>query len=122
MTGRIYDKHQSNTFLTKRKIVILVIAFILVLLAGFGPLSGIFQSGSSFVEANHQLTDMKYKVIQIEEGDSLWSIAKENIDPGFSDIYEYIREIRRCNQLDSDRITSGNYLMIPYYEDMIATR
>lgn len=117
-SNRNYRKNQRGSFISRRKVVIMAVVFVLILLAGFGPLSGIMQSGSSVVEANHQLSDMKYRVIQIEEGDSLWSIAKENMDPGFSDINEYIREVRRCNQLDSDTITAGNYLMVPYYEDL----
>lgn len=117
-SNRNHRKNQRGSFISRRKVVIMAAVFVLILLAGFGPLSGIMQSGSSVVEANHQLSDMKYRVIQIEEGDSLWSIAKENMDPGFSDINEYIREVRRCNQLDSDTITAGNYLMVPYYEDL----
>lgn len=101
-----------------KKVIIFSVVFVIILLAGLGPLSGIFQSRSSVVEANHPISELKYKVIQIEEGDSLWSIAEENMDPGFSDIHDYILEVKRCNQLDSDNITSGNYLMIPYYEDL----
>lgn len=68
------------------------------------------------VYAEEHLSDIQYKVIEIEYGDTLWNIAKENMSPGYSDINEYIDEIKECNQLSSDRINSGNYLMIPYYE------
>lgn len=101
-----------------RYIFISVVILFLLLLIGFGPLSGLFQAETTVVEANQQLSGMKYKVIQIEKGDSLWSIAKDNMSPGFSDIYEYIYEIKECNQLESDCIISGNYLMVPYYEDI----
>ena len=79
-------------------------------------LSGMTPSGMSVVEANQQLGELQYRIIEIQKGDSLWSIAKENMNPGFNDIFDYIREVKRCNQLDSDKITAGNYLMIPYYE------
>ena len=127
MTGRAYMNNKSNKnyrknqgglFFTKNKAIIMAVIFVLVMLVGFGPLSRFFQPGSSVVEANHQLSDMKYKIVQIEEGDSLWTIAQDNMDPGFSDINEYIREVKRCNQMDSDTITAGNYLMVPYYEDL----
>ena len=55
-------------------------------------------------------------IYAVQPKDSLWSIAKENMNPGFDDIYDYIHEVRRCNQLSTDQITAGNYLMIPYYE------
>ena len=38
-------------------------------------------SGAPVVEANQQLGDIQYKVIEIEKGDSLWSIAKANMNP-----------------------------------------
>ena len=120
-TGKYNQRNTKKSFFSKRKMIILALLFVLILFAGFGPLSSVFQSESSVVEANHQLTEMRYKVVQIEEGDSLWNIAKNNMNPGFSDIHEYIYEIKRCNQLDSDIITTGNYLMIPYYEDLSST-
>lgn len=57
-----------------------------------------------------------YTGIQVEEGDSLWSIAKEYISEEYDDIQEYIDEVKRVNQLKSDRIYVGKYLIIPYYE------
>lgn len=73
-------------------------------------------SNVSVVKADQQLGDIQYKIIEIQSGDSLWSIAKANMSPGFSDIYAYIDEIKRCNQLESDLITAGHYLLIPYYD------
>ena len=59
------------------------------------------------------------KVVEIKNGDSLWSIAKENMDntndSGFINIYQYIHEIKRCNNMKSNQINAGCYLMVPYY-------
>ena len=99
-----------------RRLLLLFIISILLLLVGVGFFSGMMPSGVSVVEANQQMGDVQYKVIEIQKGDSLWSIAEDHMNPGFDDIYDYIRELKRCNQLDSDKITAGNYLMIPYYE------
>ena len=87
----------------------LLILSALLLFAGVSIFSGLLPSGASVVEANQQLSDRQYKVIRIERGDSLWSIAKENMNPGFDDIYDYIHEVRRCNQLSTDQITAGYY-------------
>ena len=63
--------------------------------------------------------DIQYKVVEIKNGDSLWSIAKENMDntndSGFINIYQYIHEIKRCNNMKSNQINAGCYLMVPYY-------
>ena len=98
------------------RIILLLTVSAVLLLTGMFFFSGLSPAGSAVVEANQQLGEVQYKVIEIESGDSLWDIAEENMNPGFDSIFDYIREIKRCNQLQSDRITSGSYLMIPYYE------
>lgn len=98
------------------KLIFLIAVSAMLLFAGIVFFSGMTPSGMSVVEANQQFGELQYRIIEIQKGDSLWSIAKENMNPGFNDIFDYIREVKRCNQLDSDKITAGNYLMIPYYE------
>lgn len=102
-----------------RSLLLFFIISALLLIAGFGFFADMMPSGASVVEANQQMGDIQYKVIEIQKGDSLWSIAKDNMNPGFDNIFDYIHELRRCNQLDSDKITAGNYLMIPYYEQSV---
>ncbi len=57
-----------------------------------------------------------YKSIEIQPGDSLWSIAEENLDAHYTSTDEYIEEIRQINHLQSDLIHSGRYLTIVYYK------
>ena len=75
--------------------------------------------GDRVVKAQESANDIQYKVVEIKNGDSLWSIAKENMDntndSGFINIYQYIHEIKRCNNLKSNQINAGCYLMVPYY-------
>ena len=70
-------------------------------------------------KAQESANDIQYKVVEIKNGDSLWSIAKENMDntndSGFINIYQYIHEIKRCNNMKSNQINAGCYLMVPYY-------
>lgn len=57
-----------------------------------------------------------YKSIEIAKGDTLWSIAKENIDTNhYKNVHEYVDEIKAMNAMKSDHIISGNYIVIPYY-------
>ena len=50
--------------------------------------------GDRVVKAQESANDIQYKVVEIKDGDSLWSIAKENMDntndSGFINIYQYI--------------------------------
>lgn len=67
------------------------------------------------VEVSH-----KYKyftIIEVGEGESLWTIAKEYLPEGYS-INEYINELRQMNSLSSDKIYSGSELCITYYSNI----
>ena len=75
--------------------------------------------GDRVVKAQESANDIQYKVVEIKGGDILWSIAKENMDntndSGFINIYQYIHEIKRCNNMKSNQVNAGCYLMVPYY-------
>ena len=75
--------------------------------------------GDRVVKAQESANDIQYKVVEIKDGDSLLSIAKENMDntndSGFINIYQYIHEIKRCNNMKSNQVNAGCYLMVPYY-------
>ena len=76
--------------------------------------------GQKFVAAHedgYSLTEYRkyYKSITLEEGDSLWSIAKEYCNEDLQSIDSYIEEIRELNQLKSDTIHEGHGLTIAYY-------
>ena len=77
--------------------------------------------GDRVVKAQEPISDIQYKVVEVKDGDSLWSIAKENMSAkedyaGFTDIYQYVHEIKKCNNMKSDQVNAGCYLMIPYYD------
>lgn len=57
-----------------------------------------------------------YTTIQVEEGDSLWSIAETYYSPDYSDYNEYIAEVKSINNMNNDNIKKGSYLVIPYYK------
>ena len=88
----------------------------LVMTAGIFGTYHMMHSDMVMVYADEHLSDLQYKIVEIKEGDSLWSIAKENMNPGFHDVNEYIEEVKTCNQLSSDKLYAGSYLMVPYYE------
>lgn len=53
--------------------------------------------------------------VKINEGDTLWSLAKEYYTDDYRDLNAYIDEIMLSNNLTSDTIHEGRYLVIPYY-------
>lgn len=54
--------------------------------------------------------------VSVQEGDCIWSIASEYYSDEFGSIQEYIKEIKKTNNLSGDRIYYGYSLLIPYYE------
>ena len=122
-TARIYDfselqrKKRQRELREKRPFFITGVVLIISLLC----ISFFLYFGDSVVEAQEPTTDIQYKVVEIKAGDSLWSIPKENMSDelnhsGFTDIYQYIHEIKKCNNMKSNQINAGCYLMVPYYK------
>lgn len=57
-----------------------------------------------------------YKSIQIREGDSLWAIAEQYKESSSMTTHEYVDCLIRMNSLKSDKIHSGQYLTVVYYQ------
>ncbi len=57
-----------------------------------------------------------YKSIEIQRGDSLWSIANEYMTDDYGSVQEYIDELKQINSLYSDTIHEGQSLMVAYYD------
>lgn len=55
-----------------------------------------------------------YKSITIEEGDSLWEIAREYSDGTKLSVKEYVKELKQMNGLKEDTIHAGNHLTVMY--------
>ena len=55
--------------------------------------------------------------VEIQDGDTLWSIAKAHMTDEYSNINDYIEEIKFSNGLSSDIIHAGNHIIVPYYAD-----
>lgn len=66
-------------------------------------------------ESAMQNTELSYKSVHITSNDTLWSIARENYTKEQGSMKEYIKEIKRCNSLSSDRINAGSSIIVPVY-------
>ena len=71
---------------------------------------------SKIAYANPEEMVRSYKTIEIQWGDSLWSIAEDYYCESRETIHEYISLVKQCNSLYDDKITAGCYLVIPYYK------
>lgn len=81
-----------------------------------GVLVGSSISASGRSKASDDQVSFKYYTsIEIEQGDSLWTIACEHMSHEYASVQDYIDEVKVLNNLKSDDIHSGQYLTIPYY-------
>lgn len=77
-----------------------------------------FSAGSFLSNAKDYNTVTEYKYyasIPVEEGDTLWSIAKAHMGAHYDSVEDYIKELRQINSLNGEQITTGMYLVVPYY-------
>lgn len=100
----------------RRRLIMCFLTFVLVT---------VFSAAFFGFRARAQENDMKndgkqgykyYKSITVEGGDTLWHYAQEYGDQHYyEDCNAYIREVKNINSLQSDQITAGCHLILPYY-------
>lgn len=76
--------------------------------------SAFFVSAKEKDMTDHGSSYVYYKSIKIEKGDTLWDIANENLPEKYNSTEEYVKVIKEINGLSSDKVYSGENLMIMY--------
>ena len=69
------------------------------------------------VEESSETYNRYYTELEVQSGDTLWSIAKEYSKNSGMEIREYIREIKHMNRMISDDLIAGDSLTIVYFAD-----
>lgn len=60
-----------------------------------------------------------YTSIQIQDGDSLWSIAEKYRTHSGKSAAEYVCDLKEMNSLSDDTIHAGHYLAVYYYDSAV---
>ena len=103
-----------KTVARKKKIILSCTVISLLFIAVY--------SSVRFVNVNANNTEKNpiykyYTSYEIRPGDTLTSIAQEHTVNSNVSVNEYIAEVKKNNNLTTDKITSGNYLVISYYSN-----
>lgn len=111
---RSYRKHSANAVV---RFIFGVSAVLIIIGCSFG--FGSFFS-SAHGSAEEEPVEYKYyKSIEIQEGDTLWSIAERYMGSEYESVYDYMDELAEVNHIKAselDNLRKGDYLMITYYE------
>ncbi len=77
------------------------------------------KQGSEAESRSNRVDDViSYESVLICRGDTLWSIARENLSNATNaEIQDYVEEIISLNRLSTTSIHTGNYILIPKYEE-----
>ena len=86
-------------------LLLVAAAFTVILL-----LNGTVRSNAQSTERNKLVTS-----VYVERGDILWDIASKYYTKDCGSMKDYIKEIKRTNNIDSDTIYYGYSILIPYY-------
>ena len=110
---------RANESLRKRESVVrkqrALIVAVIVLLVSLGVLFGTSMNALASSKADVSSLNKYYTSIEIKSGDTLWSIADENINNLNVSKAEYIREVCSLNDISEDEIHAGDFIVIPYY-------
>lgn len=102
---------EAISFYRRRLIQLLLIAIVLTFI--FGSI-GVHADPIDTACNEEELT---YKVITVEQGDTLWDIADTWFESTGDNIHTYISNIQDMNHLHGDHLQEGQLLMI-YHGDL----
>lgn len=91
-----------------KRMLLLVGTLILILLCSF-TLSTL--ATARHAQAAQRGAQTTYESVRISGGDSLWSIARKY--RGTKDTAAFVAELKTVNDLSSDRIQAGSYILVP---------
>ena len=95
-----------------KKTLVLFIVSVIVISCFFGKTLVMANA-----EENHPPRYRYYTNIEIQEGDTLWTIAEQYCENSGMDVREYVRELQKMNQLSNDHILAGDSLPVVYFTD-----
>lgn len=108
---RIYSNRIRRSQEIRRNIFLCMITALLVILLAITLNSFLSNAKSSDGPTFYKY----YTSIEVQSGDTLWSIAQNYKGEHYKNAQEYIREVMQMNALRNDQLVTGQHLIVPYY-------
>lgn len=102
---------KRSRMIKRRRLLFIRIVFVLVVLL-------LLKAFVFKVSAKETTPKAKYYTsVLVMQGDTVNSIGSRYISSEYSDIEEYVDEVRQMNYLSYDcQIHTGDYIVVPYYD------
>ena len=114
-SSRVHSGDVSRRIVVRRqKIALVSVAFIALAIIICTFLSGAVRTQA----APSEISCKYYTSIEVQSGDTLWSIASDHITEEYRDMNAYIDEVCSINKISQNEIHAGQYLTIPYYSSI----
>lgn len=105
-------KKRKSGILRKLSFTIITAVFVTIIALSVFSLSAKAKSTQGADDYKYYTSHM------IMPGESLWSIAQENIDyVHYESVQNYIEEINFINGMANSELQIGDYILIPYFSD-----
>ena len=103
----------------RARLILLVMVFALVLMAGILKGTRLIYAFAYTTEAPVEENVKCYRSVMIYLGDTVYSVAEENMGDGYDSVAAYAKEIVRINHIDIDTaLIPGKYLVVPYFKPL----
>jgi len=112
MKGR-HKNNNRRAALRLRKAFFAIIAFAIIT-----GISGYFGSFLTSAHGNPE-EEICYISIEIQPGDTLWSIAEEYMPDEYGSIESYIKELKDLNSLVTSDIHAEHHLLVAVYKNTL---
>lgn len=111
---QMISKRKRSAQVLQQKVMLIIAAIALIILCSsvFGGLLTSAHGSRSEEPVNYKY----YKSIEIESGDTLWSIAETYMTDEYSSVGDYVEELKSINSLSSEEIHEDQYLTVAYYD------
>ncbi|MGO5052306.1 LysM peptidoglycan-binding domain-containing protein [Lachnospiraceae bacterium LCP25S3_G4] len=110
--GYIMGKEERENRVFHEKLLITI--SILLLIVIFNILLNGFSSSAHDINMVQESDYIYYKSIELNEGDTLWSIAEKYTNGEYHSILNYIADLKEINNLKNDDIKAGQLLTVAY--------
>ena len=109
----------NNSITGRMRLILLTLVFALVLMAGILKGTRLIYA-FAYTERTPVEENVKcYRSVMIYLGDTVYSVAEENIGDGYDSVAAYAKEVARINHIDTDTVLiPGNYLVVPYFKPL----